>query len=109
MDEDKKLEKRTCPACGANVIAQARFCAKCGFEMSPDTQSEAAEEPEVQVVVKKIHKTENNELEAAGIIDKSKETAAVKVKYTEPENLFAKDLPEWSIEPPVVAVRRKKI
>ena len=37
----------------------------------------------------------------------SKTEEAAPVKYVEPENVFAQGLPEWSLEPPQVVVRRK--
>lgn len=37
----------------------------------------------------------------------AKAEEAAPVKYVEPENVFAQGLPEWSLEPPQVVVRRK--
>lgn len=37
----------------------------------------------------------------------SESVAPKAVKYVEPTNVFAQGLPEWSIEPPQVMVRRR--
>lgn len=39
-------------------------------------------------------------------VEPAEAVKTVAVKYVEPQNVFAQGLPEWSIEPPQVMVRR---
>lgn len=75
-----------CPNCGTNNTADCKYCISCGSEITVPQVSanntpafEQAKEPEASVKV---------------------------TKYVEPNNVFAKGLPEWSLEPPHVMVRR---
>jgi len=76
-----------CPECGTLNEADSKFCLSCGKELSATKETDntpafaPAEEP----------------------VEKAK---PVTVKYVEPSNVFAQGLPEWSIEPPQVVVRR---
>jgi len=74
-----------CPKCGTNNKSDSEFCISCGagINVSQETQNTPA-------------------------FESTKETAPAKtIKYVEPNNVFAQGLPEWSIEPPQVMVRRR--
>ena len=74
-----------CPKCGTNNKSDSEFCISCGAEInvSQETQNTPA-------------------------FESTKETVPAKtIKYVEPNNVFAQGLPEWSIEPPQVMVRRR--
>lgn len=74
-----------CPKCGTNNKSDSKSCISCGAEInvSQETQNTPA-------------------------FESTKETApAETIKYVEPNNVFAQGLPEWSIEPPQVMVRRR--
>lgn len=75
-----------CPKCGASNKSDSKFCISCGAELTVpqgNVNNTPAFEPAKEAV------------------------APVKTaKYVEPNNVFAQGLPEWSIEPPQVMVRR---
>lgn len=74
-----------CPKCVAANKSDSKFCISCGAEISISQE------------------VQNN----TSVFEPSKESAPTKtVKYVEPNNVFAKGLPDWSIEPPQVMVRR---
>lgn len=75
-----------CPKCGASNKADSKFCISCGAEIT-------------------VPQTVANNKPA---FEQAKETAAPAKapRYVEPSNVFAKGLPEWSIEPPQVMIRR---
>lgn len=74
-----------CPKCGAINKADSKFCISCGTELvvpKADDASAFAPAQETPVASAKV------------------------AKYVEPSSAFAEGLPEWSIEPPQVMVRR---
>lgn len=74
-----------CPKCGAANQADSEFCISCGAEL-PAPQEAQKDTP---------------------VFEPSKESAPTKtVEYVEPDNAFAQGLPDWSLEPPQVMVRR---
>ena len=76
-----------CPECETIHTPDCKFCIICGADLSvpPKVQKDTpAFEPAKEVI-----------------------TPAVTVKYVEPNNVFAQGLPDWSIEPPQVMVRRR--
>lgn len=73
-----------CPKCGASNKAGNKFCISCGAEISA---------PQAAT---------NN----APAFATAQEAPAKAAKYIEPSNVFAQGLPDWSIEPPQVMVRR---
>lgn len=75
----------SCPKCGAKNKADNKFCVSCGAEMAA-----------------------SRKVQDAPAFKPAKEAAPVKtVKYVEPNNVFAQGLPDWSVEPPQVVVRRR--
>ncbi len=74
-----------CTACGTPNKSDSKFCISCGKELS-DVGS--------------------NDNSAAFSSVESNEESKTPVKYVEPVNVFAEGLPEWSVEPPQVVVRR---
>ncbi len=78
-----------CPQCGAQNQAGSKFCITCGQPIEAAKPADAA--PAFAPAA---------EPEAAAAPEK-------KVKYVEPDNVFAQGLPDWSIEPPQVLVRRR--
>jgi len=77
-------ETRVCPECGTANAVESKNCASCGKELVENRESTA---PAFAPVVEE-------------------KNAAASAKYAEPENVFAQGLPEWSLEPPQVMVRR---
>ena len=73
-----------CPKCGTNNKPDAKFCISCGAEIT-------------------VSKETQNSTPA---FEHIKEATAKAVKYVAPSNAFAQGLPDWSIEPPQVMVRR---
>lgn len=74
-----------CPKCGVSNKAGSNFCISCGTKIStPQVSPDNAP------------------------ADATVQEAPAKVsKYIEPSNVFAHGLPDWSIEPPQVMVRRR--
>ena len=86
--------KIPCPECGSGNKPEARFCTTCGADIS-----KSAATPEVL--------KENT--------DKKKENKPVEIQQntvgenTEPISVFAEGLPEWSLEPPQIMIRRRNV
>ncbi len=76
-----------CPKCGATNEGDSKFCASCGIELSTSYKSPIGSPAFEQIKEQKLPKKV--------------------VKYVEPNTVFAEGLPEWSIEPPQVIVRRR--
>lgn len=76
----------SCPACGAMNKSTSKFCVVCGAEITVPQNSQESTPAFEQV--------------------KDTETPAKTFKYVEPNTVFAEGLPDWSIEPPQVMVRR---
>lgn len=75
-----------CPKCGTSNKSDSKFCISCGAEIVVPTKAQNSA-PAFETV------------KDAGVHTKA-------VKYVEPSNVFAQGLPDWSIEPPQVMVRR---
>lgn len=73
-----------CPKCGTNNKSDSKFCISCGAEIAVPQEAQ------------------NN----VPAFEPAKEAPAKTIKYVEPNNVFAQGLPNWSIEPPQVMVRR---
>lgn len=73
-----------CPKCGTSNKPDAEFCISCGAEITV------------------LKETQNS----TPAFEPVKEASAKAVKYVAPSNAFAQGLPDWSIEPPQVMVRR---
>ena len=73
-----------CPKCGTSNKPDAKFCISCGAE----------------IIVSKEAQNSTPAFEPV------KEASAKTVKYMAPSNAFARGLPDWSIEPPQLMVRR---
>ena len=74
-----------CPKCGTNNKSDSKFCISCGAEIAVPQEAQ------------------NN----APAFAPAQEAPAKAEKYVEPNNIFAQGLPNWSIEPPQVMVRRR--
>lgn len=84
-------EELVCPKCGSRNKANSKFCISCGTELGISSQ--------------------NSKEEAFSNVEDKSKTETDKTKssnYIEPESVFAQGLPEWSIEPPQVMVRRHR-
>ncbi|MCI9077898.1 MAG: zinc ribbon domain-containing protein [Lachnospiraceae bacterium] len=87
---------KVCPICQSGNNPDAAFCSVCGRELKePDTNNQDI-----------LPFTNVDEEIAATQEDIPYIKPAIK-NYHEPDNIFAKGLPEWSIEPPNLLVRRK--
>lgn len=81
-------ESIQCKECGTVNASGSKFCMTCGSVLQDNAFADAA--------------PDNNK--------SAFETAATEEKkavYVEPSSAFAEGLPEWSIVPPQVVVRRK--
>lgn len=94
-----------CPNCGAVNESDNRFCIACGTEFSAP-QRHQADAPAFEQI-KEIDSPAQAEEKETLAQAEEKETPAQVLKYVEPSNAFAEGLPEWSIEPPQVMVRRR--
>lgn len=98
--QNETAEKLVCSACGAEIMTGDKFCDNCGAEVGINKTESLREkasvnrvrEPAVKLTEKVKQRVSNKQSEA----------------YVEPANIFALGLPEWSIEPPQVVVRRKR-
>ncbi len=79
------LKSVPCPKCGSNNKANNKFCFSCGAEI---------------IVPQNV---QNN----VPAFETAKEEPNNVNKYVEPNNVFAQGLPDWSIEPPQIMVRRR--
>ena len=77
-----------CPQCGMANKAEGKYCVSCGKELSADSNAPAF---------------------APAAAEGKEDVKKVSVKYIEPANAFAQGLPEWSVEPPQVMVRRRSV
>ena len=111
MDNITNQAAVTCPGCGTANKADARFCVACGTALAAPEQPAFAPiaEPEISPVVEPIAEAPAF---APAVEEKPEPKAAPQavptVVYEEPESVFAQGLPEWSIEPPQVMVRRNR-
>ena len=117
---DNKEEKSTtlkCTKCGSMVGPQDKFCESCGAPLKEFVAMETEEKEKPQVEVNKIEtekETETISDENITNLDsapsKSQKREVVKeADYTEPSSAFALGLPSWSLEPPQVVVRKRRI
>lgn len=74
-----------CPGCGTSNKADSEFCVSCGAKITAPTEAP------------------NN----VPAFEPAKETVAEAVASSQPVDVFAQGLPEWSLEPPQVMVRRR--
>lgn len=77
-----------CPKCGNNNKPDNKFCISCGAEITVPREAK------------------NDAPAFAPATEPVEKEKAAPVKYVEPANVFAQGLPNWSIEPPQVMVRR---
>lgn len=76
----------SCPVCGAGNDAGCNYCHSCGNKLTFSQNSISSNSPQKEEV-KFMDQSENN-------TEKNKDLA------------FAQGLPEWSLEPPQMMVRR---
>lgn len=76
----------SCPKCGAANNSDSRFCISCGTEIN-------------------IPQITQKDAPAFANVKETEQPIQIS-KYVEPKNVFAEGLPEWSIEPPQIMVRR---
>lgn len=82
---------RVCQKCQLPNEPNSIFCASCGQKLQEETKKQDAS-PFATVEATKKEKI---------LIETQK-------SYSESDSVFAKGLPEWSIEPPQIMIRRKK-
>lgn len=88
-----------CPKCNTLNEPNSKFCISCGTPLEKKVESN----PVPFTPVKKVEEVKPKEEYKEPV----KVIKPVEV-YEEPESVFAEGLPEWSIEPPQVMVRRKR-
>lgn len=83
---------KICQACQSVNDADANFCVTCGEDLpSVDSKNEIG----------------NGEM-AFSTVDETAATEERFQHYQEPESVFAEGLPEWTLEPPQMIVRRRR-
>lgn len=84
-----------CPNCQFGNPLDSRFCIKCGHQLKENKPVDTA--PAFASV------------EETPAVSQSPAFASVPVvqEEEEPKSAFAQGLPEWSLEPPMMVVRRK--
>lgn len=126
--------KIPCPNCNALNDADSKFCITCGTKLiRPEPKPEAdlpfpkveqtppAQKPQADLPFRKVEQpVEPVQAEAPQkkevpfqTVSDAKQVPETKQEvlygaYVEPKSVFAEGLPEWSIEPPQVVVRRKR-
>lgn len=107
-----------CPKCGADNKQENKFCLSCGAEMarvakaafeSTNTTPENVEtktKAAFESVGANTSSTAADADKAAKEVEESPTVVKEHKKYIEPTDAFAKGLPEWSLEPPRMPVRR---
>lgn len=124
--------KIPCPNCNTLNEADSKFCITCGTKLvRPESKPEEdlpfrkvdqdppVQKPEGDLPFRKVEPpaepvtgTAQKEVPFQTVSD-AKQASETKqevpyVVYAEPKSVFAEGLPEWSIEPPQVVVRRKR-
>ena len=124
-----------CPNCNTMNEADSLFCFVCGTKLAvtptafepvettettnafapvETTETTNAFAPVTETVSEKVNNnvapafTPVNEVKAEEPVVKAPEVVKPVSNYVEPESVFAQGLPEWSVEPPQVVVRRHK-
>ena len=92
-------QKILCSKCNTLNEADSKFCASCGTPLEKKMEDNNIPFAPVKKVAEATKPVENKEF--------VKRVTPIQ-EYKEPENVFAKGLPEWNIEPPQVMVRRKR-
>ena len=97
----------TCVKCGEKVPEFNKFCEYCGTAVGNKASKEAASKTETSLAKEAAPKTATNPVEKdGGVKDQESVPAESPINLIE-DSPLAKGLPKWSIEPPVIAVRRK--
>lgn len=76
----------TCPKCSTANKSDSKYCISCGTDLSAPRNAQNSTPAFEQVKEPKSPENASN--------------------YVEPKSVFAEGLPEWTLEPPQVMVRR---
>lgn len=87
---------KICPLCQSGNNPDAVFCSVCGGGLKETKTNSGGTLPFTNVTEEIAATQEDIPYIKQSIPD-----------YHEPDNIFAKGLPEWSVEPPNLLVRRK--
>ena len=95
-----------CRECGTRNKSDSKFCISCGRELSP-----AAAQSSTAAFAAVTEETKPSDTAVASVAQNNTSPTSAfapvsTVQYVEPSKAFALGLPEWSIEPPLVPVRR---
>ncbi len=93
--------KTVCKGCGTTNTADSKFCTTCGTALS------SAEESDTAPAFASIDEAADVKEEAVEAAAPEKAVTKKESPYVEPKSVFAQGLPEWNLEPPQVAVRRR--
>lgn len=117
----EKDQIKQCPYCGAELRTEARFCTECGKALSyvEDSNQNLREKESRNLSGGQTkggsNSTDLEKLESLGTIRKTfpqKEVVQEKARCEQTEekftNAFAEGLPEWSLVPPNLPVRRRR-
>lgn len=110
-----------CPACGKFNNPEDGFCIFCGEDLpvskrvqnnvpafAPTDESSGKETSVKESSDNELPvETEKAEFYVLKTTQGDNKSSVKDVKYVEPNNVFAQGLPDWSIEPPQVVVRRR--
>lgn len=91
-----------CPKCGAMNGGSARFCKTCGCNLPEWMQNPGSEQAAFPAAAFPVKGTTDP------AIAEQEMAAASEIPQNEPVSAFAEGLPDWSVEPPQVMVRRKR-
>ncbi len=100
-----------CPNCGSANKPEAKFCVTCGSAMAAPKAADntpafgpATDKSNTPAFAPASAPADNNAAAAPAF---APAPAAPVSTYVEPASVFAEGLPEWSLEPPQVMVRRR--
>lgn len=98
IDAIKVGKIKICPSCGKQNSIENDFCEACGRRLKGQDEVQ-------KVAFKSVTEDENRE---ADKIKDIKVQFMAPIEIDEQHNAFAEGLPDWSVEPPQVVVRRTK-
>lgn len=103
-----------CRKCGTRNSAGSNFCISCGTRLQDSDIT--AQTAQTAPAFEQVSENNDNAPAFASSAEKNESAPAFeaasdsakdeKQEYVEPVNVFAEELPEWSLEPPQVVVRR---
>ncbi|MGN1308095.1 MAG: hypothetical protein ACI4V3_10540 [Faecousia sp.] len=97
-----------CPKCGAVNKGKRNKCFFCGADFCSTPDGVALQPADSSVTDAVRDKPQADPAKAGAAAGADAQAAPPAKPYVEPPCAFAKGLPEWSVEPPQMAVRRRR-